>query len=49
MHRKYTRREFLLFVGSLVGIFFISRIPGTKKVTENHSYGSGSYGGTHAS
>lgn len=49
MNKKYTRKEFLLFIGSLVGIFFISRIPGTKKNTISHSYGSGAYGGTHTS
>jgi hypothetical protein len=57
MNKKFTRKEFMIFVGSLIGLFVVSRIPApdsiknsfTKKFAAGHSYGSGSYGGSHTS
>lgn len=53
MDKKLTRKEFIAFVGAIVGLLVLSRVPGTKKLSSAitsakksaGSYGSGSYGG----
>ncbi|KND47182.1 MAG: hypothetical protein AB199_01985 [Parcubacteria bacterium C7867-004] len=46
MNKQLTRKQFLLFVGSLIGVFVLSNIPGASRKASNGSYGNGSYGGT---
>lgn len=50
MHRDMTRKEFLAYVGSFLGLFLLSRLPfsgGTKPTGPGApgSYGNHTYGG----
>lgn len=45
--KKISRKEFLAYVGSLLGLFFASKVPkifSPEKKADNH-YGNNSYGG----
>jgi hypothetical protein len=50
-HRDMTRKEFLAYVGSFLGLFLLSRLPfggGAKRgeAQTPGSYGTNTYGGT---
>ncbi|KND50492.1 MAG: hypothetical protein AB202_02445 [Parcubacteria bacterium C7867-007] len=51
MNKQLTRKQFLMYVGSLIGVFVLSRLPGTstKSAPVAHTYGGGSYGGSSTS
>ncbi|MDB5265539.1 MAG: hypothetical protein JWM39_252 [Parcubacteria group bacterium] len=51
MDKKITRKQFLIILGSLIGIMILSRIPGASKKAApiaSAGYGAGTYGGKQA-
>jgi hypothetical protein len=52
LHRDMTRKEFLAYVGSFLGLFLLSRLPWSGSSKQTHgaqipgSYGNHVYGGT---